>query len=472
MKRILVFSLGPIFKDYVHGGSQKVLREVSLYLGEKGNKVDIYCVERKDNHEIFVLGKNVTVYPKLKFKETFPSSYKTSPYNLWKIMETLNNEIKKHDIFYIHDAGLNFNLLCNQDIPTIISLRDYLYPETLLGAFNFRRDKIIVNSLHTLGSLRYTIGNYIPDIEKRVKIIENGINLNLFKKTKPNKIFNLIEGKINKEDKIILYPHRPDPSKGIYQALELIRRLVFDEGIKNIKILIPRYIDEDVNNDLTPHYNKIKEIGKKLNIEKNVLFHKWIPYGLMPEYYSLGNLTLSIGNFIEAFGSNVGLESLSCGTPAIMSLVGGQRYTLPDNILPKIPYDDLDETTKIARDILLKKKRIDIRRMRNFIKKKFSYEKMLKEYERVFKNTKISKPLTIKFSKVDMQKSNLIISPWCCLTSLGIYNDYEYRYFHISKKLSEILKEKKEFSFKDIKDESIKEEVANLFDKGIFVSNK
>jgi len=49
-------------------------------------------------------------------------------------------EIKKHDIFYIHDAGLNFNLLCNSEIPTIISLRDYLYPETLLGAFNFRRD--------------------------------------------------------------------------------------------------------------------------------------------------------------------------------------------------------------------------------------------------------------------------------------------------------------------------------------------
>ena len=75
----------------------------------------------------------------------------------------------------------------------------------------------------------------------------------------------------------------------------------------------------------------------------------------MPEYYSLGNLTLSIGNFIEAFGSNVGLESLSCGTPVIMSLVGGQRYTLPKNFIPKVPYNDLDKTTNIAKDILLKK---------------------------------------------------------------------------------------------------------------------
>ncbi|OGJ15393.1 hypothetical protein A3K73_08010 [Candidatus Pacearchaeota archaeon RBG_13_36_9] len=90
MKKILVFSLGPVFKDYVHGGSQKILREVSLYLGERGNKIDIYCVERKDNYEIFSLGKNVTVYPKLKFKETFPLPYKTSPYSLWKVIETLD----------------------------------------------------------------------------------------------------------------------------------------------------------------------------------------------------------------------------------------------------------------------------------------------------------------------------------------------------------------------------------------------
>jgi glycosyltransferase involved in cell wall biosynthesis len=472
MKKILIFSLGPIFKDYVHGGSQKVLREVSLYLGKKGNKIDIYCVERKDNKEIFKLGKNVTVYPKLKFKETFPSSYKTSPYNLWKIIETLNDEIKKHDVLYIHDAGLNFNLLCNSDIPTIISLRDFLYPETLLGAFNFRRDKIIVNSLHTLESLKYTVGNYNPDIEKRVKLIENGINLNLFKKTKPNKIFNLIEGKINKEDKIILYPHRPDPSKGIYQAIELVRRLVFDESIKNIKILIPRYIDEDVNNDLTPYYNKIKEIGKKLNIEKNILFHKWVPYELMPEYYSLGDLTLSIGNFIEAFGSNVGLESLSCGTPVIMSLVGGQRYTLPENLIPKVPYDDLDKTKKIAKNILLKKDKFDAIKIRKFIKTKFSYEKMLKEYEMIFQNTNISKPLPIKFPKIKIKKSNFIISPWCCLTDLGIYNDYEYRYYSLSKELTEILRNNKKISFNDLKDKKIREEVMSLFDKGIFVNKK
>ena len=384
----------------------------------------------------------------------------------------LNDEIKKHDLFYVHDAGLNFNFLCNQKIPTIISLRDYIYPETLLGAFNFRRDKIIVNSLHTSESLKYSVGNYLPKIGKRIKLIENGINLDLFKKTKPNKIFRLIEGKINKNDLIILYPHRPDPSKGIYQALELVRRLVFDEGIKNLKILIPRYIDEEVNDDLSPHYSKIKEVSKKLNIEKHIIFHKWIPYELMPEYYSLGNLTLSIGNFIEAFGSNVGLESLSCGTPVIMSLVGGQRYTLPKNFIPKVPYNDLDKTTNIAKDILLKKYSFNYKKIRDFIKNKFSYERMLKEYEIAFQNTRISNPLYIKFSKSEIKKSEIIISPWCCLTDLGIYNDYEYQYFYISKELMSILKEGNEFSFEKIKDRKVRKEIINLFYKGVFVNKK
>lgn len=470
MKKVLIFSLGPIFKDYVHGGSQKVLREVSIHLGSQGHEVNIFCVERDDNNKIFKLGKYVTVYPKLKFKQTFPASYKTFPFNLWKVIETLNEQIKKHDIFYIHDGGLNFYDLCNRKIPTIISLRDFLYPETLSGAFNFKRDIIIVNSLHTLESLKYTVGNYIPSIEKRTVLIENGINLKLFKRKNPKKIIKLIDGVIKENDKIILYPHRPDPSKGIFQSLQLIYDLKHKKGWKNLKLLIPHYLDEEVTGDLGEHYKNIRNQVEELNLNNNILFHKWIPYELMPDYYSLGNLTLSVGNFIEAFGSNVGLESLACGTPVIMSLVGAQRYTLPEGVVPKVAYGDRKKTLKIADNILKNGSNFDSKKMRNFIRSNFSHDLMLKKYEKIIVNSKIKNPLKVKFDNASFN-NQIKIAPWACLTKKGIYSDYEYKYYDISKELKKFLDNYNIFFLNQIKGK-LKKEILELIEKGILVYKK
>lgn len=472
MKRILVFSLGPIFKDHVHGGSQKVLREIAMHLGKRGNNVDIYCVRRDDNNKIFELSDNVRVYPILRFKQTFPSSYKTSPYYLCNIIDILKEKIACHDVFYVHDAGLNFTFLCDQNIPTIISLRDFLYPETLVGAFNFRRDKIVVNSKYTLDSVRHTVGRYLQGLEDRIELIDNGIDLTLFTKTTSKKIFELIHGEIHESDLVILHPHRPDPAKGIYQSLEIVRRLKFNRNLRNIKLLVPRYIDEEVTNDFQFHYSKIIAVSKEKGIEENVLFHRWVPYELMPEYYSLGNLTLSIGNFIEAFGSNIGLESLACETPVVMSLVGAQRTTLPEWLAYKVPYDNLEQTEKIAFDILQNEREFDAMRVRRFIADNFSHKKMLRRYEEVICNTTITKPLEIRFEKKDLENANLVISPWCHLSPLGVYDDYGYEYYRISDILREGLSRGRKVTLKNIKDEFIRGEVLDLVYKGALVTER
>jgi glycosyltransferase involved in cell wall biosynthesis len=464
-KKILIFSLGPIFKDYVHGGSQKVLREVALYLGQKGHKVDIYCVKREDNLEIFELGTNVKVYPVMEFKQTFPLPYKTSPFNLYKIIKILKEQIDKHDVFYIHDGGLNFTFLCNQEIPTVISLRDFLYQETLVGAFNFRRDQLIVNSKHSFDCLKYTVGNYLPQLEERINLIENGIDIDLFKYKTPNKILSLMEKEIKEKDLIVIYPHRPDPSKGINQVLELITRLKFKRGLEHIKLLIPKYIDENVSNDLDEHYENILKIAKEKNIDENIIFHQWVPYELMPEYYSLGKLTLSIGNFIEAFGSNVALESFSCGTPVIMSRVGAQRTTLPEKIIPKIDFGDLDSAEEIAYKILMNQINFDTESMRDFISKNFSHQKMLESYEKIICNAKITPLLKMDFLQKNIDYAKVKIAPWCVLTKKGIYNDYLYGYTEVSKEVQAFLKAPSSNI-----EESLKEKIRCLMDGGFLVN--
>ena len=309
----------------------------------------------------------------------------------------------------------------------------------------------------------------MPEIEKRVELIENGINLNLFKKVKPKKVLKLIDGKINKSDRIILYPHRPDPSKGIYHSLKLLHKLKVKKKLDNLKLLIPHYIDEEITRDLESHYKNIIQKSEELGINENIIFHKWIPYELMPEYYSLGDLTLSIGNFIESFGSNVGLEFLACGTPVIMSLVGAQRYTLPKGIVPKVPYDDEKGIVELAYKILTKKNDHNNVKIREFIKSKFSHDKMLKRYEEVITNAKIIRPLEIKFVKPKIHSEPLILAPWACLTKFGIYNDYDYKYHQISKNLRRRLNKNTKLFLKEIKDIKIKREIMTLYEKGIFV---
>ena len=253
-----MLSMGPVFKNHVHGGSQKILREIAIYLGNQGHTVNIYCTRRDDNQKVFELNQGVTVYPTLGFKQTFPLPYKTSPHNLTEIIQVLSNESKLHDVIYAHDSNMNFPFLYT-DVPTVFSLRDFLYQETLVGAFNFEGDEIIVNSEYTFKCLMQTVGQIREGLEERVHLISNGIDTNHFKKTKPNAIYNLMDIKESSRP-IILSPHRPEQTKGIEETLQLIY-LLKERGMEDVLLLIPRYIDLNISSEPENFYLKIKTIA-------------------------------------------------------------------------------------------------------------------------------------------------------------------------------------------------------------------
>ena len=83
----------------------------------------------------------------------------------------------------------------------------------------------------------------------------------------------------------------------------------------------------------------------------HVHVHPWVPQRLMPDYYRLGDLTLALGHFMEAFGNTV-YESLACGTPAIAARVSTHRTLMPDELLPKVHFGDADDTTQVAAAML------------------------------------------------------------------------------------------------------------------------
>lgn len=467
--KILVFSMAPIFKDYVHGGSQKILRELLKYLGKK-HRVEVLCTMRSDNNKEFVLFPGVKVRPILPFKETYPEPYYTAPFHLANAVEILQEAINRNEVIYVHDSEMNFFFLYEANKPFICSLREFVYPDTLIGAFNFRRDRIIVNSVITKENVKYTIGRYMSDIVSRIEVILNGFDLNFFKRTTPKEI-NLFIPKLNSKN-VILYPHRPDERKGIFGALELIYRLKYKHNIKDVKLLIPEWIDMSTEGGKKSyygnvHYRGILDFAKNKGIEKNIVFHPWIPFNFMPQYYSLGKLTLCTGRFVEAFGGNSSIESILCGTPVVLSRVGAQRTTLPEEVIDKIDVGDTDDLERKAIKILKKGK--NLIPAQKFIEKNYNFQRMLKSYEKVFINAKPLPKILPHFKKF---KLNFMIklAPWCYLTKEGkVYNDYLYSYKNITQEMKNLIKNGKKFSLKEVSSKFLIKEIKELINIGILV---
>src|SRR5688500_6105963 len=98
--------------------------------------------------------------------------------------------------------------------------------------------------------------------------------------------------------------------------------------MKRVRAHGPPWIDLKLAPDVAPFYDELEQQIKNRGLSEHFIFHEWVPEDRMPEYYSLGRVTLSLGSYVETFG-NVAYESLGCGTPAIVARVGPNRDLLP-----------------------------------------------------------------------------------------------------------------------------------------------
>jgi hypothetical protein len=145
----------------------------------------------------------------------------------------------------------------------------------------------------------------------------------------------------------------------------------------------------------------------------------------MPAYYSLGDLSLSVGNFVETF-PNISLESLACGTPSISARVATHRHVLPESIEERIDFGDTQACTEIAYKYLIEGKDAKQLERRNFIVDNFDFQTMLTSYENIIVNCRKKEPLFLREVGVPNQYK---LAPWCYHSSqLGVYNDYEKEY--------------------------------------------
>lgn len=425
---IVIFSVGPIFRAHVHGGSQKILREVAGHLGRVGHQVTILCTSRKDNHEPFQLAPNVLVSPTLRFKETYPEPYYTAPYNLANLILDIRRATDDADVLYLHDGELLYHFLYN-DVPTVVSLRDFVYPDTLAGGLSFQRDLLVLNSEYVAGCVVDTFSAFRPRVAERIRLIPNGVNLDHFRPRRTERIRKLIP--LPEEAIPIIYPHRPDPRKGIFEVVEAVaglRRRLGPAGGR-LRLLIPTWLDGNVALGSThvyqTIYDDVRARATELGVSDLVIYHPWVSYEMMPEYYSLGRATLCLGSFVEAC-SNVSLEATACGSPCVVTRVASHRYLLPETLATKVCREDFERTVDALGAAVENNFNVDA--ARDFIASKYSYGHMLAGYEDVLTSTGIMPPLQEDYATGLSGDEILKLPTWCDYRDGRCYNDYHYGY--------------------------------------------
>lgn len=417
---IAMFSINPLFPDKVNGGSPKHLQNIAVHLGELGHEVTILSTQREDSSTPFNnWHPNVWVKPLLKHKQPFPQPYEIPHYQLAYNIQLIGELLEKSDRLYIHDGELLFPPVY-QDIPTTISLRDNAYPETMLGSYLFQGDALVPISNYSERLYLNTAGRLTPGLAARTRTINNGLDWEMFRPTPPSKEILDIIGFDPRDYNIVLHPHRPEPSKGLFQTVEVVDLLVNEYKIPNLRVLVPRWFEADISTDVREYYEGIEREIEARGIKENFVFHGWMPQRLMPEYFSLGGVMLALGHFVEAFGNAV-YESLGCGTPSVVARVATYRDILPDDLHDKVHFNDAQHAAEIAARILTNKERTRPETL-TYLHEHYTIEKQLNAFADTILNAEKLPPLAYQHETLTEQ-TLYKLAPWC-------YEWDDARFFH------------------------------------------
>ncbi len=203
--------------------------------------------------------------------------------------------------------------------------------------------------------------------EKKISVIHNPIEINKKIKTDLKKKLKISENK-----KIIFYAGRLSENKGIDRTIKTIK------NIDNVVFLIAGRKRD--------YYSKLKNLTKKLNLEKEVKFLGFIDNNKLKEYYSITDLVVHPCRVYDSL-SRMLLESASYGIPLIATNVGGNSEIIKNNLNGFLINSDLELKEKI--EYLINHQEISKQmgeKSKEIIENNFSYKQiklqLIREYRK------------------------------------------------------------------------------------------
>ena len=402
-----------MFSDHVIGGSQKILADVAVGLKNNGHDIQIWCTGTDSHTGDFELG-NVPVHPDLTLRGAFPATHQVSPAALAQTADVLRKAADWADRVYLHaDAVYLRHAIEGTEI--VRSIHDYTYEEALISTLTLPADTTIVPSEYLKRCVEATVSISGRTSIEPVATVPNGLHV---PESPPEPEFPSEIRPREENDLILLFPHRPEPTKGIDEAIQIAVEVQRLDPSRNVRLLIPAYPFAANLDETNISAEEITRTAEARGAEDIVELHRWLIPSEMAGYYAAGDATLCVGSFIESFGL-VPLESVIDGTPAVCARVGALRQFDDIEGVELVAYGDVQAGAGAA--IAAASAPSDLLKSgRSQISKTYSQEAMISEFESV-----ITRFLGPRRNITESNNGRLTLAPWCDTQNDRIYNDYE-----------------------------------------------
>ena len=146
----------------------------------------------------------------------------------------------------------------------------------------------------------------------KVEVIPAGVNLDMFSPVEQRDARRELG---IREENVILYVGRIEPLKGIDILLRAVPLL---ECANDLRVMV---VGGNPSGDT--EMERLKAIPAELGISDSVTFTGPVPQDRLPAYYSAADIYV-LPSHAESFGL-AALEAMACGTPVVVSRVGGLK---------------------------------------------------------------------------------------------------------------------------------------------------
>ena len=271
-------------------------------------------------------------------------------------------EIFKPDILHVQHIWILSYIAVKFDLPVVITAHgtDIIGHErsNRFHKYTYEAVKKCNQIMSISDDNKKLILNNFPDAKDKISLIKNGYDEKVFYKTNYDKNAILKRFNINKcYDKIICFAGKMTKIKGIDILLKAAK---IYENDNTLTLLAG---DGELKDEL-------KALSKELDL-KNIYFLGNLDQDTLREIYNISDVSVVPSRF-EAFGL-VAVEALACGTPVIVSDVGG---------LPSIVNNKVGMITKKDDEKMLANFIIDVLNNKNydsFYIAKYAYDNYAKD---------------------------------------------------------------------------------------------
>jgi glycosyltransferase involved in cell wall biosynthesis len=167
-------------------------------------------------------------------------------------------------------------------------------------------DAIVANTEY----MRTNVATWYRTDKEKIVVIPNGVDIKLFNKRK--------DGSVLDGDPKILYVGSLSWTKGIDILIRAVARVRSDLPGMRLHLVGPT----------TSFSEEIRLLIRKEGVEKEVLFHNYVPHSILPRYYGSADICI-FPSRLESFGLVI-LEAMASGAPIVASNIPSFREILSD----------------------------------------------------------------------------------------------------------------------------------------------